>query len=95
MGHFLSTMAGVPLGDVLVNDVQAVSISGHYCLTASIRVTGVDGMCHFTHVYCVCMCVCVCACVCVCVCMDGTCVCTCHRTTCTVYIVLVQGDDKL
>ena len=48
MGHFLSTMAGVPLGDVLVSDVQAVNISGHYCLTASIRVTGVDGAYHFT-----------------------------------------------
>ena len=88
MGHFLSTMAGVPLGDVLVNDVQAVSIGGHSCLTALIRVTGVDGMCHFTHA-------CVCMCVCVCVWMVYTCVCTCHRTTCTVYIVLVQGDDKL
>ena len=44
-------MAGVPLGDVLVSDVQAATISGHYCLTASIRVTGVDGMCHFQHVY--------------------------------------------
>ena len=44
MGHFLSTLAGVPLGDVLVNDVQAVNISGSYCLTVSIRVTGVDGM---------------------------------------------------
>ena len=45
MGHFLSTLAGVPLGDVLVNDVQTANISGHNCLTASIRVTGVDGMC--------------------------------------------------
>ena len=47
MGHFLSTVAEVPLGDVLVSDVQAVNISGHYCLTASIRVTGVDGMYQF------------------------------------------------
>ena len=48
MGHFLSTVAGVPLGDVLVSDVQAVNFGGHYCLTASIRVTGVDGTCHCT-----------------------------------------------
>ena len=88
MGHFLSTVAGVPLGDVLVSDVQAVTMGGHYCLTASIQVTGVDGMCHFTHV-----CVYVCVCVCVCVCMDGTCVCMCPVLH--VYIVLVQGDDKL
>ena len=66
MGHFLSSVAGVPLGDVLVIDVQAVNISGHYCLTALLWVTGVDGMCHFTHVS-VCMCVCLCVCVCVCV----------------------------
>ena len=45
MGHFLASLAGVPLGDVLVNDVQAVNISGSDCLTASIRVTRVDGMC--------------------------------------------------
>ena len=44
MGYFLSTLAGVPLGDVLVNDVKAVNISGSDCLTASIWVTGVDGM---------------------------------------------------
>ena len=44
MGHFLASLAWVPLGDVLVNDVQAVNISGSDCLTASIRVTGVDGM---------------------------------------------------
>ena len=48
MGHFLSAVAGVPLGDVLVSDVQAVNFGGHYCLTASIRVTGVDGTCHCT-----------------------------------------------
>ena len=47
MGHFLSTMAGVPLGDVLVSDVQAVNIGGHYCLTASLWVTGVDGTYQF------------------------------------------------
>ena len=45
MGHFLSTIAGVPLGDVLVNDVRVMNISGHDCLTASLWVTGVDGMC--------------------------------------------------
>ena len=45
MGHYLSSLAGVPLGDVLVNDIQTVNISGHDCLTASIRVTGVDGVC--------------------------------------------------
>ena len=44
MGHFLSTLAGVPLGNVLVNDVQATNINGSDCLTASIWVTGVDGM---------------------------------------------------
>ena len=45
LGHFLSTLAGVPLGDVLVSDVRAVNISGHDCLTASLRITGVDGRC--------------------------------------------------
>ena len=44
MGHYLSLSAGVPLGDVLVNDVQAVNISGSDCLTASLWITGVDGM---------------------------------------------------
>ena len=44
LGHFLSTLAGVPLGDVLVNDVRAVNISGQDCLTASLWITGVDGM---------------------------------------------------
>ena len=43
MGHFLSTLAGVPLGDVLVNDVQAVNMSGSDCLTASLWITGVNG----------------------------------------------------
>ena len=43
MGNFLSTVAGVPLGDVLVKDVQAVNISGSDCLTASLWITGVDG----------------------------------------------------
>ena len=44
LSHFLSTLAGVPLGDVLVNDVQAVNISGSDCLTASLWITGVDGV---------------------------------------------------
>ena len=44
MGHYLSLSAGVPLGDVLVNDVQAVNINGSDCLTASLWITGVDGM---------------------------------------------------
>ena len=44
MGHYLSMLAGVPLGNVLVNDVQAWNISGSACLTASLWVTGVDGM---------------------------------------------------
>ena len=52
MGHFLSTLAGVPLGDVLVNDVRVVNISGHDCLSVSLWITGVDGMC-----ICVCTCV--------------------------------------
>ena len=47
MGHFLSTLAGVPLGDVLVNDIQAVNISGHDCLTASLWITGVDGTAYY------------------------------------------------
>ena len=51
MGHFLSTLAGVPLGDVLVSDVQAVNISGHDCLTASLWITGVDGMCRCMHMH--------------------------------------------
>ena len=45
MGHLLSTLAEVPLGDVLVNDVQAVNISENDCLTASLWITGVDGVC--------------------------------------------------
>ena len=45
MSHYLSMVAGVPLGDVVVNDVQAVNISGHECLTASLWITGVDGTC--------------------------------------------------
>ena len=44
MGHFLSNLSGVPLGDVIVNDVRAVNISGSDCLTASVRVTGVNGI---------------------------------------------------
>ena len=36
--------AGVPLGDVLVNDVIAVNISGNDCLTAILWITGVDGV---------------------------------------------------
>ena len=39
-------VAGVPLGDVLVNDVKAVNISGSDCLTASLWITGVDGVLH-------------------------------------------------
>ena len=44
MGHYISMVAGVPLGDVLVNDVKAMNFSGNDCLSTSIRVTGVDGM---------------------------------------------------
>ena len=47
MGHSLSSLAGVPLGDVLVNDVQAVNISGKECLTASLWITGVNGACNY------------------------------------------------
>ena len=43
LSHFLSTLAGVPLGDVLVKDVKAMNISGSDCLTASLWITGVDG----------------------------------------------------
>ena len=64
MGHFLATVAAVPLGDVLVNDVQATNIIGSDCLTASIWVTGVDGM----YVY---LCVCERVCTCVQVCVEG------------------------
>ena len=52
MGHFLSSLAGVPLGDVLVNDVQTVKISGSDCLTASLWITGVDGACNYRGVTC-------------------------------------------
>ena len=45
-------MAGVPLGDVLVNDVTAVNISGSDCLTASLWITGVDGVLHVVTVEC-------------------------------------------
>ena len=48
MGHFLSLSAGVPLGDVLVNDVQAVNINGSDCLTASLWITGQNGACNYT-----------------------------------------------
>ena len=51
MSHFLSTLAGVPLGDVLVSDIQAVNISGHDCLTALLWITGVDGMCIYVYTY--------------------------------------------
>ena len=54
MGHFLSTLAGVPLGDVLVNNIQAVNISGNDCLTVSLWITGVDGMCRCTHMHVLC-----------------------------------------
>ena len=39
-------VAGVPLGNVLVNDVTTVNISGSDCLTASLWITGVDGVLH-------------------------------------------------
>lgn len=39
----LSTSAGVPLADILVYDVQATSINGHDCLTASLWITGENG----------------------------------------------------
>lgn len=44
LGHFLSMVAGIPLGDVLVKDVQAVNISGNECLTASLWIAGVNGI---------------------------------------------------
>ena len=47
MGHSISRAAGVPLGDVLVNGVQAVNISGSNCLTASLWITGVNGACNY------------------------------------------------
>ena len=60
MSHFLSLAAEVPLGDVIVNDVQAVNISGNECLTASLWITGGNGVCVWC-VWCVCLCVCECA----------------------------------
>ena len=45
LSHFLSLAAEVPLGDVIVNDVQAVNISGNECLTASLWITGGNGVC--------------------------------------------------
>ena len=47
MGHYLACFAGVPLGDVLVKDVQAVNISGNDCLTASLWITGENGACNY------------------------------------------------
>ena len=47
LGHFLSLSAGVPLGDVLVNDVQAVNINGSDCLTALLWITGQNGACNY------------------------------------------------
>ena len=43
MGHFLSSLANVSNGDVLVNDVKGETISGHDCLTASLWITGING----------------------------------------------------
>ena len=43
MGHFLSSLANVSSGDVLVNDVKGETISGHDCLTASLWITGING----------------------------------------------------
>ena len=39
----MANAAGVPLGDVLVYDAQAVNISGNACITVTMRFTGVDG----------------------------------------------------
>ena len=50
MGHSLSSLAEVPEGDVLVNDVQAVNISGSDCLTASLWITGLNGVCNYMKV---------------------------------------------
>lgn len=44
VGRVLSTLAGVPLGDVLVYNVQVMNINGSDCLTASIWITGVNGI---------------------------------------------------
>ena len=43
MGHSIALSAGVPLGDVLVNDVQEEKINGNDCLTASLWITGQNG----------------------------------------------------
>ena len=52
VGHALSTLAGVPLGDVLVYNVQVMNISGSDCLTASIWITGVNGILYkFKYMY--------------------------------------------
>ena len=47
LGHSISRAAEVPLGNVLVNNVEAVNISGSDCLTASLWITGVNGACNY------------------------------------------------
>ena len=43
MANAMANAAGVPLGDVLVYDAQAVNMSGNACITVTMRFTGVDG----------------------------------------------------
>ena len=41
----LSALAGVPFEDMLVHNVQAANIKGRDCLTASLWITGENGVC--------------------------------------------------
>ena len=43
MANAMANAAGVPLGDVLVYDAQAVNMGGNACITVTMRFTGVDG----------------------------------------------------
>ena len=43
MANAMANAAGVPLGDVLVYDAQAVNMRGNACITVTMRFTGVDG----------------------------------------------------
>ena len=41
----LSALAGVPFEDMLVHNIQEANIKGRDCLTASLWITGENGVC--------------------------------------------------
>ena len=46
----LSALTGVPFEDMLVHNVQAANIKGRDCLTASLWITGENGVCTYNYV---------------------------------------------